>query len=305
MSETALEIDGLVLKYGRTVAIDGASFSVRTGTVTGVLGPNGAGKTSMIETCEGYNSPTSGTVSVLGLDPQTDARALRPRVGVMLQEGGVPSGARAQESIRHMASLYANPLDPGELADRLGLSGLRTSYRRMSGGEQQRLKFAIAIVGRPDLVFLDEPTAGLDAQARNVVRELIDQLRSSGVTVVLTTHQMDDAEQLADEIVVMDGGKVIATGSPEALMSGSSGELVFQGPLRLDLASLQLALPEGCTVSESPPGTYRVAGEVRPHALAAVTAWCAQRGVMPSQLSTQGRSLEDVFLSLTGREVRP
>lgn len=304
MSETAIEVDGLVLRYGNTHAVNGASFSVANGSITAVLGPNGAGKTSTIETCEGYRDPDAGSVQVLGLNPRTDAKALRPRVGVMLQEGGVASGARAEESLRHLASLYAHPLDVSELADRLGLAGLRTPYRRMSGGEQQRLKFAIAIIGRPELVFLDEPTAGLDAQAKHTVRDLIGQLRSSGVTVVLTTHLMDDAEQLADEIIVMDGGKVIATGTPEALMSGASGELVFQGPLRLDVASLQLALPEGCTVSESPPGTYRVAGDVGPHALAAVTAWCAQRGVMPSQLSTQGRSLEDVFLSMTGREVR-
>ncbi len=305
MPQAAVEVDRLVLRYGATVAVNDASFTVARGSVTAVLGPNGAGKTSTIETCEGYRCPTAGLVRVLGLDPRTDAKQLRPRVGVMLQSGGVAPGARAEESIRHMASLYANPLDPAQLTDRLGLTGLRTTYRRMSGGERQRLKFAIAIVGRPELVFLDEPTAGLDPQAKHTVRRLIEQLRSSGVTVVLTTHLMEDAEQLADEIVVMDAGGVVASGTPESLMAESKGEVVFQGPLRLDLASLALALPQGCSVSEFPPGTYRVSGDVGPHALAAVTAWCAQRGVMPRQLTTSGRSLEDVFLSLTGNQVRP
>src|SRR5690606_2306544 len=152
-----------------------------------ILGPNGAGKTTTIETCEGFRRPQSGSVRVLGLDPVADAAALRPRVGVMLQSGGAWLGVRAEEMLRHMAALYATPLPVDALADRLGMSGFaRTPYRRLSGGQKQRLSLAMAIVGRPELVFLDEPTAGLDPQSRRATWDLVAELRDQGVTTVLT-----------------------------------------------------------------------------------------------------------------------
>ncbi|WP_371679096.1 ABC transporter ATP-binding protein [Streptomyces sp. NBC_01276] len=305
-NDPAVEIRGLVKRYGTKTAVDGLDLTVPRARVTAVLGPNGAGKTTTVETCEGYVRPDAGTVRVLGLDPVARAEALRPRIGVMLQSGGVYSGARAVEMLRHVASLHAHPLDVDTLVERLGLGGCgRTPYRRLSGGQQQRLALALAVVGRPELVFLDEPTAGLDPQARRATWDLVRELRSDGVTVVLTTHHMDEAEQLCDEVAIMDAGRVIAHGSPEELCrGGAENTLRFTGRPSLDLPSLLKALPDGTQAAELTPGSYRVTGEVDPQLLATVASWCAQHGVLPSSLSVERHTLEDVFLELTGKELR-
>ncbi|MFE7120669.1 ABC transporter ATP-binding protein [Streptomyces sp. NPDC057654] len=305
-NEPAVEVVGLVKRYGAKTAVDGLDLSVARGALTAVLGPNGAGKTTTIETCEGYRRPDAGTVRVLGLDPVADSAALRPRIGVMLQSGGVYPGARAEEMLRHTASLHAHPVDVDALIERLGLGSCgRTAYRRLSGGQQQRLSLAMAVVGRPELVFLDEPTAGLDPQARHATWELVRELRADGVTVVLTTHHMDEAEQLADDVAIVDGGKVIAQGSPERLCKGGAeNTLRFGGRPGLDLGSLLKALPAQSAAVELTPGTYRVSGEVDPQLLATVTSWCAQNGVMPDRISVERHTLEDVFLELTGKELR-
>jgi ABC-2 type transport system ATP-binding protein len=304
--EPAVVVTGLVKRYGTTTAVGGLSMTVERGSVTAVLGPNGAGKTTTIEICEGYRRADAGTVRVLGLDPQRDGRALKTRIGVMLQSGGVYPGARAAEMLGHIARLHAHPLPVGMLVDRLGLAAAgRTPYRRLSGGQQQRLALAMAVVGRPELVFLDEPTAGLDPQARRATWELIEELRADGVTVVLTTHLMDEAERLADRVIIVDHGRVITTGSPHELSStGAENSLRFRGPGGLEVTSLVAALPEGSIVTETSPGTYRVHGEMSPQLLATVTTWCASHGVMPEGLAVERRTLEDVFLDLTGRELR-
>ncbi|MCK8679030.1 ABC transporter ATP-binding protein [Streptomyces lichenis] len=304
--ESVVQVRGLVKRYGSKTAVDGLDLDVRAGTVTAVLGPNGAGKTTTVETCEGYRRPDAGTVRVLGLDPVADAARLRPRVGVMLQSGGVYSGARAEEMLRHMARLHAHPLDVDALIERLGLGSCgRTSYRRLSGGQQQRLALAMAVVGRPELVFLDEPTAGLDPQARRATWELVRELRADGVTTVLTTHFMDEAEQLADQVAIIDAGRVIAQGSPEELCrGGAENTLRFTGRPGLDLGALLTALPDGTAAAELSPGVYRVSGTIDPQLLATVTSWCAQAGVMPDALSVERHTLEDVFLELTGKELR-
>ncbi|MEU0932241.1 MULTISPECIES: ABC transporter ATP-binding protein [unclassified Embleya] len=305
-SPPAVAITGLVKRYGDKTAVDGLSLTVERGLVTAVLGPNGAGKTSTIEICEGYRRADAGRVRVLDLDPVRDAAALRPRIGVMLQAGGVYSGARAEEMLRHVAKLHANPLDVPMLIERLGLDSCgRTTYRRLSGGQQQRLALALAVVGRPELVFLDEPTAGLDPHARHATWDLVRELRTDGVSVVLTTHLMDEAEKLADEVAIVDRGRVIASGSPEALChDGAENSLRFAGPPGLDLGSLLNALPEGAKAIEVSRGAYRIEGDIDPQLLATVTSWCAQHGVMPERLTVERRSLEDVFMELTGRELR-
>jgi ABC-2 type transport system ATP-binding protein len=208
--------------------------------------------------------------------------------------------------LRHVARLHARPLDVPALVERLGLASCgRTTYRRLSGGQQQRLALALAVVGRPELVFLDEPTAGLDPQARHATWELVRELRADGVTVVLTTHFMDEAEKLADDVVIVDGGRAIASGSPEALCrDGAENSLCFAGPPGLDLASLLQALPVDAKAFEVARGTYRVEGNIDPQLLATVTSWCAQHGVMPERLTVERRTLVDVFLELTGRELR-
>ncbi|ABD11031.1 ABC transporter ATP-binding protein [Frankia casuarinae] len=291
---------------GRIRAVDELSLTVPTGTVTALLGPNGAGKTTTVEICEGFRRPDAGEVRVLGLDPWADAVALRPRVGVMLQSGGMYPGARAGEMLRLVASHYRHPLDPAALLDRLGLAGSAgTPFRRLSGGQQQRLSLAMAVVGRPELVFLDEPTAGLDVQGRRDTWELVEELRTAGVTVVLTTHAMDEAERLADQVIIVDHGRVVAVGSPaELTRGGAEGQLRFRAPAGLDLGRLLLALPDGTTVQEGPAGHYLLQGTVDPQLLAAVTAWCAGNGILAEDLRVEQRTLEDVFVELTGSELR-
>jgi ABC-2 type transport system ATP-binding protein len=222
----AVEVHDLQKRYGAVTAVAGLSLTAAAGEVLAILGPNGAGKTTTVEMCEGYRRPDSGTVRVLGLDPVADARRLRPRVGVMLQGGGGYPGAKAGEMLRLLAAYAAEPLDPAELLDRLGLSSSAgTAYKRLSGGQKQRLSLAMAVVARPELVFLDEPTAGLDPQARHATWDVVRQLRADGVTVVLTTHYMEEAERLADQVVVVDGGRVVALGSPADLTrDGADGQ---------------------------------------------------------------------------------
>ncbi len=302
----AVEVVDLVKRYGPTTAVDGLSLTVPAGSVLALLGPNGAGKTTTVEICEGFRQPDAGTVRVLGLDPVREAGALKPRIGVMLQSGGAYPGARAGEMLRLVASYAAHPLPVGELLDLLGLAGVAgTPYRRLSGGQQQRLSLAMALVGRPELVFLDEPTAGLDPQARRATWDVIGRLRGDGVAVVLTTHYMDEAERLADHVVVIDKGRQVASGSPADLTrGGAEGQLRFRAEPGLAVDSLAAALPDGCRVTEAPAGSYLVHGRVDPHLLSAVTAWCASQGVLADDLRVERRTLEDVFLELTGREIR-
>jgi ABC-2 type transport system ATP-binding protein len=286
--------------------VDGLTLAAGRAKVTALLGPNGAGKTTTIEICEGYRAADGGTVQVLGLDPVRDARELRPRVGVMLQSGGLPPAVRAGDYLRLMASFHAHPLDPAGLLDRLGLTGcVRTVCRRLSGGQQQRLSLAAAIVGRPELVFLDEPTAGLDPQARHATWELIEELRGAGVSVILTTHFMEEAERLADTVAIVDHGRLVAEGSP-AKLTGTDGQLRFRAQAGLSTDSLLAALPGGTAAKESPDGYYviEVLGRVDPQLLASVTAWCAEHSVLAKDLRVESRTLEDVFLELTGRDLR-
>ena len=220
-------IDGVEKRYGATRALTGLSLTAPAASVTALLGPNGAGKTTTVELCAGLRRPDAGTIRVLGLDPTRAADALRTQVGVMPQTGG--SGAagiypavRPREALRLFSDLYANPLDPDALLDRLDLTGAAdTPWRRLSGGQQQRLSLALAVIGRPRLVFLDEPTAGLDVHGKHATWSLVDDLRAAGVTVILTTHAMDDAEKLADHVVIVDHGRAVAAGTPDELTGGT------------------------------------------------------------------------------------
>jgi ABC-2 type transport system ATP-binding protein len=307
-SVPAVVVEDLRMRYGDTVAVDGLSLEVARGSITAVLGPNGAGKTTTLETCEGYRRPRGGRVRVLGLDPDARRGELLPRIGVMLQSGGAWSGVRAVEMLRHIATLHAHPLDVGMLVDRLGLASCgRTPYRRLSGGQQQRLSLAMAVVGRPELVFVDEPTAGMDPQARRTTWELLEELRHDGVTTVLTTHYMDEAERLADHVHVIDRGRLIASGSPFELTraSGSSTiRLVVTEPFPATApASLQAALGAGTLVQPVNEHSLLITGPADAGTLATVSAWCDREGVLPESLTLGQRTLEDVFLQITGREL--
>jgi ABC-2 type transport system ATP-binding protein len=303
----AVEISDLVKAYGPLRAVDGLSLTVARGSVLALLGPNGAGKTTTVEICEGFRRADAGSVRVLGLDPIQDAADLRPRVGVMLQSGvGGYTAARARELLQLFAAYAAHPLDPDALLDAVGLTSVATTaVKRLSGGQQQRLSLALALIGRPELVFLDEPTAGMDPQARHATWDLIRQLRTDGVGVILTTHFLDEAEQLADNVVVIDAGRVVAQGSPaELTRAGAEGQVRFRAAPGLLLASLLTSLPAGVSAVEEAPGRYLIGGEVNPQLLASLTAWCAEQNVLAEHLSVERRSLEDVFLELTGHELR-
>jgi ABC-2 type transport system ATP-binding protein len=297
----AIEVSSLTVRYGDVVAVDDLSFTAEAGRVTCVLGPNGAGKTSTIECLEGLRRPTSGRLSVMGLDPGADRRRLVERIGVMLQEGGVQPAIRPGEALRHAAALYPESLDPGALLDRLGLTGLeRRTWRQLSGGEQRRLALALALVGRPQVAFLDEPTAGVDVAGRQMIRSVVSDLRDEGVTVLLTTHDLDEAERVADDVVIVDGGRLVARGALAALVGGpGSGDRVrFSAPPGLDAAGLSGHLG-GVGVTETAPGAYEVAAAPTPATVAALTAWLAERDLPLADLHAGRQRLEDVFLRLT------
>jgi ABC-2 type transport system ATP-binding protein len=292
-------VEDLVIRYGDLTAVDGVSFSAAPGEVTVVLGPNGAGKTSTIEHLEGYRRASSGRSSVLGLDPSADHAALTRQVGIMLQQGGIPTGIRPSEVLAQYAGFFDDPRDPVELLRTVGLSDRAGStYRRLSGGEQQRLSLALALVGRPRVVFLDEPTAGVDLEGRDLIRRVLDDLRDDGVTVVVTTHDLDEAARCADHIVIIDHGRVVADGTPASLMTdGPSDHLLFGAPQDLDVVALSAAL--GAAVSQVSRGEYRVEASPTPATIAALTAWLAERDLPLADLRAERQRLDDVFRRLT------
>ena len=295
----AIDVRDLVVRYGDAAAVDGISFTVAPGTITALLGPNGAGKTTTVETLEGYRRPDAGTVRVLGLDPVAQRASLVPRIGVMLQQGGVATGLRPPEALSLFAAYYDHPDDPEALLELVGLrDAAATPYRRLSGGEQQRLSLALALVGRPDVAFLDEPTAGVDVGGRQVIRRVIADLRTRGVTVLLTTHDLEEAEKLADRVVIIDHGRVVADGTPAELMQSTGAEEIrFGAPRGLDTAALTDALD--APVIEAEPGEYVAGLAPTPGAVAALTAWLAEHDLPLADLRAGRQRLEDVFLRLT------
>jgi ABC-2 type transport system ATP-binding protein len=315
-ADAAVVVAGLVKGYGGRTAVQGLDLTAPSGRLTALLGPNGAGKTTTVECCEGLRRPDGGEVRVLGLDPVRDAAALRPRVGVMLQDGGLPSTVPAGEVLRHVATMYRVPRDVVELSSRLGLDAFaRTQVRRLSGGQRQRLALACAVVGRPDVVFLDEPSAGLDPQARLAVWDLVRELRDDGTTIVLTTHQMAEAEALADHVVVVDGGRTVATGTPAELVGTAATRRTLRISVAVEdqrpddvatdlarwLAAAGLADPR---VAAAEDGRLEVHGAVDPELLHHVTGWARERGRLITAIDAGRRTLEDVFLDLTGRSLR-
>ena len=306
-SAPAVVVDSLVKAYGVTRAVDGLSFTVAPGEVFALLGPNGAGKTTTIEILEGYRAPDKGGVRVLDLDPISDARRLKLRMGVMLQADGVQPMLTPREVLRLYADFFPDPLDAEELLDRVGLrEAARTRCRRLSGGQKRRLALALAIIGRPDLVFLDEPTTGMDPQARLATWEIVRELRAGGTTIILTTHLLDEAERLADRVAIIDHGRLVTLGTPQELTGGSElGLIRLLAMPGLPVAALTV-LPGVRTAREAEPGSYAIEAEPDrvPVALAAITAWLRDNGVTLRELRIGHGSLEELFLRLTGREER-
>lgn len=295
----AIEVDGLVVRHGDLVAVDRVSFSVGRGQVLALLGPNGAGKTTTIDTLVGLRAPSAGRVRVLDLDPRADHESLMPHLGVMPQDGGVYPGAHALEVLRLVASFHDVPEDPAALLERVGLSHrARAPWRTLSGGEQQRLSLALALVGRPQVVFLDEPTAGIDPTGRHLVRQMVGELRTAGLAVVVTTHDLGEAEKVADSVVIIDRGRVVASGTPAELMrAGGSAKIHFRAPPGVDTAALGKVMVAG--VDEVAPGTYVVDLEPTPANINTLTTWLALHDLPLSDLRAGRQTLEDIFLRLT------
>ena len=309
----AVSASGLRKAYGRRPVLEDVSFEVRRGELFALLGPNGAGKTTTVEILEGYRRVDGGTVRVLGLDPAKDGRALRPRLGLMLQEGGIDNRSTPREVLRLYAKLFRDPEDPDAMLAAVDLERAATTrYRRLSGGEKQRLGLALALLGRPELLVLDEPTAGMDPAAKQATRERIAGLRAAGTTILLTTHELGDVERLADRVAVLDRGRVVADGTPAELTGAGAPRVRFRlaGPLAADDApALLAAVSAGPAASLVPAGAgaqYELVGLAAapdPRTVAALAAWCAGRGLLITELRLGAASLEERYLELVGRDV--
>ena len=296
---SAVEVQGLTVRYGDLVAVDGISFTAEAGAVTTVLGPNGAGKTSTIEVCEGYRRPTSGTVRVLGLEPAGHQQALGARVGVMLQEGGVYPSARVLDTVRHYCKLHDRGADPTQLVQQVGLADrAKATWRRLSGGERQRLSLALALAARPEVAFLDEPTSGVDLHGREAIREIVRSLADGGCAVVLATHELDEAERLADRVLIFDGGQVVADGTLAELRKGHD-EIRFRSSPNLDLHALATSI--GMVASQVGADEYVIDAPPHPRLMAQLTAWLAEQGHPLTDMRAGAQRLEDVFRRLTSQ----
>ena len=291
----SIVIEDLVVRHGELTAVDHLSLEVAEGGVMALLGPNGAGKTSTVETLEGLRAPSAGRVRVLGLDPISERSRLVADIGVMLQQGGVYPVMTPDQALRLFAAYYADPLDPADLLERLGLAEVAaTPWRRLSGGEQQRLSLALALVGRPRVLFLDEPTAGVDVHGRATIREVIAEQASQGVTILLTTHEMAEAEAVADRVAIIHRGRLAVSGTMDELTSGG---VRFGAPAGLDVGNLSVAL--GATVIETVPGSYAIDADTSGSLVGDLAGWLASRGLSLSDLRS-GASLEDAYRAVVG-----
>ncbi|MFC7405249.1 ABC transporter ATP-binding protein [Georgenia alba] len=299
---SVIEITNLRKTYGEKVAVADVSLAVERGEIFGILGPNGAGKTTTVELLAGLRHADGGTVRVLGADPQSEPAAIRDRLGIQLQESRLPAKIRAREALELYASFYPDPADPNELLELLGLTEKAgTLFKDLSGGQQQRLSIALALVGNPEIAVLDELTTGLDPQARRDTWALIERVRDSGVTIVLVTHFMDEAERLADRLAIIDSGRVVAEGTPAELIAAGTDRRTFRMRLPADapedVLDVVAALPEVDAVTRV-AAEHEVTGG--PRVLPDVVLALARRDVVPDEIRTVTRNLEDVFVEVTG-----
>lgn len=291
-------VENLVVRYGDLTAVDHVSFGAPAGAVTVILGPNGAGKTSTIEVCEGFRRADSGHVAVLGLDPVAGHAELTGRMGVMLQGGGVYPSARVRDVIAHFCALHDRGADADALVERVGLSHRAVAtWRRLSGGEQQRVSLALALAARPDVAFLDEPTSGVDVDGRDIIRVIIRELADSGCTVVLASHELAEAERVADNVVMFRRGKVAAAGTLTSLLEQRS-TVRFSSSPGLDAVALSAHLDHG--VNPRGGGNFEIDAVSTPHLVALLTGWLAENGQPLLSLDAGNESLEDAYRRLTG-----
>jgi ABC-2 type transport system ATP-binding protein len=300
MGGTAIEVADLRKSYGDVEAVKGISFEVAEGECVAMLGPNGAGKTTTVEVLEGFRSKSSGAVRVLGMDPETAGRDFRERIGIVLQSSGLDRNLTVKEIVYFYGGYYPRPRGVDEVVDLVGLTDKAdTRVKALSGGQRRRLDLALGIVGDPDLIFLDEPITGFDPSARRRSWELVDNLRSLGKTILLTTHYMDEAQNLADRVVVLSGGAIVAEGTPESLGGRDVAEAVisFRLPVELSLADLPSGLPATPQLQEN----HVMLRTTSPTAaLNLLTGWAVGRGEELEALTVTRPSLEDIYLQLTG-----
>ena len=304
MSTSVIEVNNLHKRYRDQVAVEDVSFTVERGEIFGMVGPNGAGKTTTVECVEGLRRPDRGSVSVLGLDPQRDGTELRQRVGAQLQESELPSKLKVWEALDLYASFYRERTDWRPLMEALGLADKRnTRFGKLSGGQKQRLSIALALVGNPEVAILDELTTGLDPHARRDTWDLIESIRNRGVTVVLVTHFMEEAERLCDRVAVVDAGRIIAMDSPAGLVSRIQSEqrVRFRPSAPLE-DQLLTQLPEVRGVSRA--GSQVVVTGTG-NLVNAVVSTLARRGIVAYDLRVEQSSLDDAFVALTGRPLDP
>lgn len=303
--DEAIVVEHFSKSYGLNRVVDDLNFTVHRGEVFALLGPNGAGKTTTVETLEGYRTPDEGYIRVMGLDPMQQGMTLRPRVGVMLQQDGLYPALTAREVLQLFAGYYEHAQNVDTLLERVELTAAaKTRCRRLSGGQKRRLALAVALIGNPDLIFMDEPTAGMDPQARLTTWEIVRELKGRGVTIMLTTHLMDEAERLADRVAIIDHGRLIALDTPGNLTGVQNANVVrFVAIGKVDAQQLA-ALPSAKKIEEIRPGSYIIESDAIPGVLVELTTWLRDHNIMLSELRVGHGSLEDLFLRLTGSEVR-
>ncbi len=295
-----IEAISLSKSYGSKRALDNFSLTVESGMIFGMLGPNGAGKTTAIEIMLGLRNSDEGVVSVLDENPEKHYQKIAPRIGAMLQQGGINPGLKPREALKLYSSFYPSSLDVDELLERVDLSGVTTIVRRLSGGQAQSLSLALAIIGKPELVFLDEPTVGMDPRARRRTFDIIKELRDSGSTVVLTTHLMDEAEMLCDEIAIVSQGRVIAQGDTAALISTHQDAIDIEFASAIDALDVSSALNVTCI--QKAPNIVRIEMEPTSEFLIRIAQYARDHDIMVTKYSSQAKNLEDVFIELTEEE---
>jgi len=305
MANPVLQVENLVKRYGDVEAVRGVSFNVEEGEVFGLLGPNGAGKTTTVEILEGLRDPDGGSVSVCGLDPQRESEALKHEIGAALQSTSLPDKLRVMEALRLFASFYKRGRKPEELLKRFGLEEKRnTFYNQLSGGQKQRLALAMALVNDPKVIFLDEPTAGLDPQVRREIYDVIEELRREKKTILMTTHYIEEAERLCDRVAIVDFGKVIALGTPRELKAHSGGATRIEVRLSKPETNGALTNLEGVADAREVGGTYVLHSKRPPQTIVSLVKHLEAGGNELVSLEIATPSLEDVFIEMTGRRLR-
>ena len=293
----AVVISDLLVRYGSRTVVNRLNFTANAGEITALIGPNGAGKTTTVEVCVGLRTRQGGVVEVLGRDPRSFTPDDRANIGVMLQDGGLYPTAQAGPWLRALSRQYREPRDPEAVMQQLGIEPLGATVRRMSGGEVQRLKLASALIGRPEVLFLDEPTTALDSQARAALLDFLTELRDVGTCIVLTTHLLDDVETVADRVTIMHRGSAVMEGTVDEL-TGTAQSLRFRATGGLPVTTLQRVLPDAYRVWESGAGTYVIEGEPTPSIVATITQWCAEQGILATDIRTGRGSLADLMRDL-------